>query len=212
MRTESDAGRVDQHARNGRRNPRRRPQPAEGFGWGRANPYRVSLANDEIEAKELPVLEVVAGGYRLRRWFIYADGLSQLGYAGELMPLEAVGRMFKRGPVDVVGAGSAWVTLDGLGRFQTGEGYWHIKPEERIREASDLLDQVNGGQGTHFRCVEALRVYQEHPSPEQREVLRAAYEAVPEHLRMYCGNMDTKDGPIRRILSGSQDQDEPEEE
>ena len=33
-----------------------------------------------------------------------------------------------------------------------------------------------------------------------REVLRAAYHAVPEHLRMYCGDMDSKDWPIRRIL------------
>jgi hypothetical protein len=33
-------------------------------------------------------------------------------------------------------------------------------------------------------------------------VLRRSYEAVPEHLRMYCGDMDTKDIPIRMILYG----------
>ena len=33
-----------------------------------------------------------------------------------------------------------------------------------------------------------------------REALREAYFAVPRHLRHYCGDMDSKDWPIRRIL------------
>jgi hypothetical protein len=46
------------------------------------------------------------------------------------------------------------------------------------------------------------KAYNDNPGQEQRERLRLAYEAVPEHLRMYCGDMDSKDGPIRRILDG----------
>ncbi len=33
-----------------------------------------------------------------------------------------------------------------------------------------------------------------------RERLRAAYEAVPEHQRLFLGDMDTKDGDYKRIL------------
>ena len=33
-----------------------------------------------------------------------------------------------------------------------------------------------------------------------REVLRKAYEAVPESERMYLGDMDSKDSDYRRIL------------
>lgn len=32
--------------------------------------------------------------------------------------------------------------------------------------------------------------------------MRAAYEAVPEHHRMYVGDMDTQDIPVRMILYG----------
>jgi uncharacterized protein (TIGR02996 family) len=180
------------------------------LGLGDGKPYRVSLAGDEVAGAELPVLEVDAGGYRLRHWLIYADGLSQLGYATELLPLEAVGRMFGEGRLTLSVPAGAWVTLDGLGRFQTGEGYWSIEPAQRLREASDLLDQLNGGPGAIRRCIEAHRAYESDPSPERREALRAAYEAVPGHLRMYCGDMDSKDGPIRRILSGSEDEDGPD--
>src|SRR5262249_23211721 len=61
---------------------------AKGAGGGHGGPYRVALAGDEVAGAELSVLEVVADGYRLRRWLIYADGLSQLDYASKLMPLE----------------------------------------------------------------------------------------------------------------------------
>lgn len=160
---------------------------------------------------ELPVLEVVAGGLRLRPWLIYADGLTQVGYATELVPIEAVGRMFEEGRLTLSVPAGTWVTLDGLGRFQAGEGYWWIEPRERLREASDLLNQLNGGPGARHLCIEAHRAYEAAPSEEKREVLRKAYEAVPEHLRMYCGDMDSKDGPIRRILGEFGDEDDADE-
>jgi hypothetical protein len=53
--------------------------------------------------------------------------------------------------------------------------------------------------------------YEAAPSEEKREALRKAYEAVPEHLRMYCGDMDSKDEPIRRILGQFGDEGEADE-
>jgi hypothetical protein len=198
-----DMGGTDTEVRNGMRY-------AKGSGWGQAQPYRVALAGDEVPGAELPVLEVTPEGYRLRPWLIYADGLSQLGYATELLPLEAVGRMFGEGRLALSVPAGAWVALDGLGRFRAGEGSWYAEPGERLREASDLVDQLNGGPGAIARCVEAHRAYEADPSPERRDALRAAYGAVPEHLRMYCGDMDSKDWPIRRILSDSQGEEEPD--
>lgn len=167
---------------------------------GMAESYRVTLTGDEVRGHELPVLEVVADGYRLRPWLIYADGLTQIGHAAELVPIEAVGQMFEDGRLTLSVPDGAWVTLDGLGRFQAGEGRWWVEPRERLREASDRLDRLNGRTGAIGTCSEAHRAYEAAPSDELREALRKAYEAVPKHLRMYCGNMDSRDRPIRRIL------------
>jgi uncharacterized protein (TIGR02996 family) len=188
-----DMGGTDVEERNGLRY-------AKGAGLGQAKPYRVTVSGDEVIGDELPVLEVATDGLRLRPWLIYADGLTQVGSATELLPIEAVGRMFEEGRLTLSVPAGTWVTLDGLGRFQAGEGYWWIEPRERLREASDLLDQLNGGPGARHLCIEAHRAYEAAPSDEKRQALRRAYEAVPEHLRMYCGDMDSKDGPIRRIL------------
>jgi uncharacterized protein (TIGR02996 family) len=183
---------------------------AKGSGWGKANPYRITLAGDDVAGAQLTVFEVTADGYRLRPWLIYADGLSQLGSGSELLPLEAVARMLEAGQLTLSVPEGARVALDGLGRFQAGQGYGFIEPGELLREASDLLDQLKGGPGAIDCCVRALVAYESDPSRANREALRVAYEAVPEHLRMFCGDMDSKDWPIRRILFDSQDETPPQ--
>lgn len=176
---------------------------AKGSGWGRAGRYRVTAAGERVSGRDLPVFEVASDGLRLRWWCVYADGLSQLDSGSELMAAGALERMFADGRLTLEVPRNTWVTLDGLGRFKAGQGLWSVKPGERVREVADLLNQLNGGSPAAVRCMEALRDYRAEPSEERREALRAAYGAVPEHLRMFCGDMDTKDGPIRRILDGS---------
>ena len=176
------------------------------LGLGNGKPYRFSPAGEQA-GTELPVFEAVADGFRLRRWLIYADGQSQLGSGGELLPLEAPGQLFEEGRLTLAVPEGSWILLDGLGHFQAGEGYWYIKPAERIREALNLLDQLNGGPGAIRRCRDAHEAYEADPGETNREALRRAYEAVPEHLRLYCGDMDSKDWPIRHILYGDEDED-----
>jgi len=60
------------------------------------------------------------------------------------------------------------------------------------------------------RCIDAHEAYEQAPGEERREALRQAYEAVPEHLRMHCGDMDSKDWPIRHILFGDENEADPE--
>ena len=58
-----------------------------------------------------------------------------------------------------------------------------------------------GNKGTaHERCVKAYHNYLEYPCEQARERLREAYEAVPEHERIFLGDMDTRDTDYIRIL------------
>ncbi len=184
---------------------------AKGYGWGQGKLYRVNADGDEVLGDDLSVFEVIPGGLRLRNWLIYADGLSQLGYGTASMPLDAVGVMFAAGRLTLAVPAGTWVAIDGLGQFRAGEGYWFIQPGERMREAADMVDQLQGGEGAIRRCIRAHQDYRADPSDGRREVLRRAYEAVPEHLRMYCGDMDSKDHDIRRILFGEPEEADEEE-
>ncbi len=183
---------------------------ANGGGVRRGEPYRVTPEGEVVAGRELPVFEVMPDGLRLRHWMLYADGLTQLGYGGELIPLESVRAMFDDGRLTLSVPPQTWVLLDGLGRFRAGRGSWWVEPAERLREAADLIDTLNGGPGAGHRCMETLAQYEGDPTDERKEALRAAYHTVPEHLRMYCGDMDSKDLPIRRILGPDAVAAEPE--
>jgi len=51
-------------------------------------------------------------------------------------------------------------------------------------------------------CVDAYLAYVQKPTRDSLDALRDCYEAVPEHLRTYCGNRHVSDIPIRMILYG----------
>jgi hypothetical protein len=116
--------------------------------------------------------------------------------------------MFGEGRLTLSVPEGAWVKLDGLGRFQAGEGNWYVKPSERIREASGLVEQLNGVPGARLTCLDALGDYEANPSQERREALRRAFDAIPEHHRFYGGDRDTMDWRIRRILDGGGGEEE----
>lgn len=130
-----------------------------------------------------------------------------MGYATELLSIDAVSRMFEEGRLTVSVPDGAWVTLDGLGRFQAGAGQWWTDPRERIREAYDLLTQLQGGPSAMGLCLQARRAFEAAPSEDRREALRAAYAAVPRHLRRFLGER-----PIRRILGEPVEEEAPDTE
>ena len=63
------------------------------------------------------------------------------------------------------------------------------------------------------RTAQAYSDYEACDSAENLETLRVLYEAVPAHLRIYCGDMDTRDTLIREALGldvGLYDDDDPD--
>ena len=77
---------------------------------------------------------------------------------------------------------------------------YFVEKSQKFREIEDMLKKVCGEKTTFELCKEAYFEYLANPYDYTKEKLRKAYEAVPEHERMYLGNMDYKDWDIRRIL------------
>jgi hypothetical protein len=170
------------------------------LGMAEKKPFRLADGGREILGDEMPVFLKEGQKYRLTRWFVYGDGRAQVGFGPVTAPIEAVAALFESGRLTTSVPAGEWVEIDGLGRFRAGESFWYVEAAERVREAQTLIESSNGGPGAIRRCVEQHRAYEAAPSEQQREALRLAYEAVPKHLRLFCGDMDSKDWPIRRIL------------
>ena len=55
------------------------------------------------------------------------------------------------------------------------------------------------------KCRRIFDEYLRNPTKKLREDLKTAYEAVPDHQKMFVGDMDTKDIQVRMIIYGEQE-------
>ncbi|HEX8037270.1 MAG TPA: NADAR family protein, partial [Ktedonobacterales bacterium] len=84
-------------------------------------------------------------------------------------------------------------------RFDQPESW--LTQEQLIAEVADEIEHLAGRPTAADRCRTALDRYLDEPSDVHRAALRAAYLAVPEHLRLFLGDQDTKDYPLRALIT-----------
>ena len=92
-----------------------------------------------------------------------------------------------------------------MGSFIVDSEKWAITSDDLLLEAADLFARLNGQLTSSDKCLACYDAFLAAPTVANREALREAYEAVPQHNRMYLGDMDTKDVPIRMIIYGKQE-------
>lgn len=77
-----------------------------------------------------------------------------------------------------------------------------LTPEGFLLDVADRIEALNERPTAGQRCRAAIRRFQQEPAEANRALLRAAYLAVPPHLRIYVlGDMDRQDRPLRILLT-----------
>ncbi|WP_406120970.1 NADAR family protein [Streptomyces sp. NBC_00989] len=127
---------------------------------------------------------------------VYADGSVSCG-AEDLPGLKKhldTGRLALTPP-------DAPVKLDERSKWESRWGEPRTQ-ESFLLEVADRVEELNGRPTAARRCWDAAGRYAREPSEANRELLRAAYLAVPQHLRIYVlGDMDLLDRPLRILLT-----------
>ena len=77
---------------------------------------------------------------------------------------------------------------------------YFVEKSQKFKEIEDMIKKVCEEETTLELCREAYFEYLADPCDYTKEKLRKAYEAVPEHERIYLGDMDSKDWDYQRIL------------
>lgn len=173
------------------------------LGLMRATPWK-SGAGGEILGDSVPVFAACNGDLRLQPLFVFSDETCRLGSGGPYESLESALAKLQTGELTTSAPDGKWIEIEGLGRFVGQNGYWQVKKRDRSAEIHDKLRVLQGGQSRVEECRARFDAYEENPDETTRQLLREAYERVPEHLRMYCGDMDSKDWPIRRAIYGAE--------
>ena len=174
----------------------------KGSVAGRRAYRRVETTHEEILAEHVPILRRGARGFELTRLFIYADGFLQVGTTDVLLPLHELSSLYERGEIANHAAAGSVIVLPGLGEFRTDAEFGGVSVHDRTGEVHDKLAILHGQPGAVAICRKCFAAYEHNPSPTAKHALRVAYEAVPRHLRRYCGNVDLRDSPIRAVLYG----------
>lgn len=159
--------------------------------------YRVTREGERIDGV-FAMAFIHNFDYHLTHISIYKDGMVD---CWGLVTFEQFKEKVRSGWVVTQPPPDAKVSVSFLAGFTaTNASYW-IDPEEFIREVADEIDALNGRPCTAKRCQDAWKAYQDSPTDAAKAVLKAAYEAIPEHNRRFVlGDMDRKDHPIRRVL------------
>jgi hypothetical protein len=93
------------------------------------------------------------------------------------------------------------VTILNLGSFNVVSGSG-VDIKFKLNELTDKLNELNGRENSIAKCARIFDEYKQNPTNNLRNKLKDAYEAVPEHQRIFVGTMDTKDYEVRQIIFG----------
>ncbi|WP_432196616.1 NADAR family protein [Streptomyces sp. bgisy027] len=141
-----------------------------------------------------------AGTYFLTDLLIYADGMVD---CWDLVTLEEFAGKLASGWVATDLADGAQASAHHLASWKFAEPRMSLTPEMLLGEIRDDIDQLNGRPDSTARCLAALDTFRGQPTEDNRAALREAYEAIPEHLRIYAlGDMDSQDWPLRVLVTG----------
>lgn len=93
------------------------------------------------------------------------------------------------------------VTILNLGSFKIVSGSG-VDIKFKLNELTDKFNELNGRENSIAKCARIFDEYKQNPTKKLRDELKEAYEAVPEHKRIFVGTMDTKDYEVRQVIFG----------
>lgn len=93
------------------------------------------------------------------------------------------------------------VTILNFGSFKIVSGSG-VDIKFKLNELTDKFNELNGRENSIAKCARIFDEYKQNPTKKLQHELKEAYEAVPEHQRIFVGTMDTKDYEVRQIIYG----------
>jgi len=97
------------------------------------------------------------------------------------------------------------VRIHGFGSFRIAAERWSVEAQDLALEIVDVFAELASRPTSLQTCRSRYEAFVAEPTRANRDALRQAYEAVPEHNRMYLGDMDVKDVPIRMVIYGKEE-------
>jgi len=165
--------------------------------------FSMFIEGRPVEAAYYPVFHFV-NGVNCQLWplYILADG--RLIFGGEVHSLSSFTKLVEDELVVTVLPDDQRTYVPEVTSFIATNVTNIVSDDDFLREIPDIVRDLNGQPTTLDRCRDAWQEYLANPSDVRREQLKAAYEEVPRHNRLWLGGFEEKDIPIRKVIYGDQ--------
>ncbi len=138
--------------------------------------------------------------YALSPIYVFADGQID---CWEMVSFDEFKQKVRSGRVVTQLPAQATIRISSLASFTATNASCDVDAEDFILEVADEIEELNRRPTSSKRCRAAWEAYKASPSDATKQVLRRTFEAVPKHHRKYVlGDMDQRDHPLLRVLSG----------
>jgi hypothetical protein len=148
----------------------------------------------------------VSDSYLLARFAFFADEKIEItGLADPIYTdLRGIEQDVTNGIVLSEIPSNSVVEIAGLGSFTAVSCSYAVRVEDKLLEARDIIEKLNGRPTSLETCRQVYEEYLETPNRDLKDLLKTAYEKIPTHERRYVGDMDTKDTGVRMVIYGKQ--------
>lgn len=166
--------------------------------------YPNDIFPEKINGQSVDLFYKDLENYYLIKVNVFSDNTIQLSRLENTtdLTLEEFEKLIQEGKVLTEIPLNSTVSIYGLGNFKITKVQYVTSIQEKLIEIKDILKDLNGEPSSIEICREALQNYNSNPTVENRNKLKISYENVPDHQKMYVGDMDTKDIEVRMIIYG----------
>ncbi|WP_042201318.1 DUF7638 domain-containing protein [Paenibacillus camerounensis] len=155
-----------------------------------------------VEGRGFFLFMKYAGAIYLVNLIVYKDGrvaVYNLPEEAEYR-IEEIGTLFADGTLFTEFSADSVIRIQNLGEVTLAKPLYSSEIPEKYKELVELHKKLNGQKTAAEECRAAYYTYLEYPGEYTRGKLKEKYELVPEHERMYLGDMDNRDRDYRRII------------
>ncbi len=171
-------------------------------GAGEEYSYDGKFGYRTLDGKGFYIIMNNGESYRLMNLVVYKDG-NVICYDSSCeykYHLESIEDYFKNGTFIADIPRGERLLISDFGDFEVKSQMYSVDMVEKYKELVNNHSILNEEETPQEKCRKAYYNYLEYPTDYNRNVLKELYEAIPEHQRLYLGDMDSKDSDYRRII------------
>ncbi|WP_028328735.1 DUF7638 domain-containing protein [Brachyspira alvinipulli] len=131
---------------------------------------------------------------------IYDDETISFNNDDNIYNFDKVKNMFNKNELLLYPKEDDIIVIENLAKLKLKPDVKYTNKKEKLKEIEENIKNISGKENAFDYAIRCYHNYLVYPSDDNRELLKEAYEKVPEHERMFLGDMDDKDSDFRRII------------